>query len=282
MLENVRIVEVGPRDGLQSINKAIQTKQKVKYINLLSQAGCPEIEVTSFVSPQWVPQLSDASEVSSAIEQNGNSIYTALIPNIKGLEASLKSGFRSVAIFTTASETFSQKNTNCTIMESIKRFEPMVPIWEENQLRVRAYISTCWKCPYEGEVENKSVIDVIQNLLNLGVHEISLGDTTGKATPNEVEYLLRIILDKWDTKYFALHMHDTYNMASENIIVGLGMGIRVVDASAGGIGGCPYAPGASGNISSERAFKICQEQGFETGIDFDKLKEAGNYIRSII
>ncbi len=282
MIDSVRIVEVGPRDGLQSIDQIIPTSEKVKYINLLTDAGCPEIEVTSFVSPTWIPQLADGGEVSSAIHRNENSMYTALVPNQKGLEAALENDFRSVAIFTAASVTFCQKNTNCTIEESLKRFESMIPIWEEKQLRVRAYISTCWVCPYEGNVGAENVVKVIQDLLDLGVHEISLGDTIGKATPEDVEYLLEIILDNWPAEIFALHMHDTFNMAAENVTVGLGMGIRVLDASAGGIGGCPYAPGASGNISTETAVRICKEQGFETGIDIDKLKAAGKYIQSII
>ena len=282
LVDSVRIVEVGPRDGLQSVEQTIPTEEKVKYIDMLSDAGCPEIEVTSFVSPEWVPQLADGGEVSSTIQRNENTIYTALVPNQKGLESALENGYRSVAVFTAASETFSQKNTNCSIEESLKRFETMIHLWEENQLRVRAYISTCWICPYEGNVDAKSVVKVIQELLDLGVHEISLGDTIGKANPVDVEYLLEIILDYWPKEIFALHMHDTFNMAAENVTVGLGMGIRILDASAGGVGGCPFAPGATGNISSETAFRICQEQGFETGIDIDKLRAAGTFIQSII
>ena len=282
MIDSVRIVEVGPRDGLQSIEETIPTGEKVKYIDMLSEAGCPEIEVTSFVSPKWVPQLADCSDVSSRIHRNDNSTYTALVPNLQGLELALENGFRSVAVFTAASVTFSQKNTNCTIEESMKRFETMIPIWEENQMKVRAYISTCWVCPYEGNVGAESVVNVIQDLIDLGVHEISLGDTIGKATPEDVEYLLTIIFDNWPPETFALHMHDTFNMASENVTVGLGMGVRTLDSSAGGVGGCPYAPGASGNIATETAVRICHEQGFETGINIDKLKAAGTFIQSIL
>lgn len=194
----------------------------------------------------------------------------------------MESGYRSVAIFTAASETFSQKNTNGSIEQNFERFEEMIPIWEENEIRVRAYISACWVCPYEGDIGAESVIKVIQDLVDIGVHEISLGDTIGKATPNDVEYLLKIILDNWSSEFFALHMHDTYNMAAENITIGLGMGIRILDSSAGGVGGCPYAPGASGNISTETVLRVCNEQGFDTGIDIDKLKIAGEYIQSII
>ena len=282
MVDKVHIVEVGPRDGLQNILKSIPTEKKITYIDLLSEAGCPEIEVTSFVSPRWVPQLSDAKKVSSKINRNKDILYTALVPNLKGLESAIENSYQSVAIFTAASETFSQKNTNCTIDKSIRRFEKMVPVCQEKNLRLRGYISTCWTCPYEGDVNAGTVVKIIQDLLSLGVHEISLGDTIGKATPEDVEYLLKIILDNWPPDFFALHMHDTYNMASENVTVGLGMGIRTLDASAGGIGGCPYAVGASGNIATETVTKICQEQGFDTGINLDKLKSAGAYIQSII
>ena len=282
MIDEVRIVEVGPRDGLQSISEPISTVEKKTYIDMLSEAGCSEIEVTSFVSPKWVPQLADAKDISSSIQRNDHTTYTALVPNKKGLEAAMESGYRSVAIFTAASETFSQKNTNGSIEQNFERFEEMIPIWEENEIRVRAYISTCWVCPYEGDIGSKTVIKVIQDLLDIGVHEISLGDTIGKATPNDVEYLLKIILDNWSSELFALHMHDTYNMAAENITIGLGMGIRIFDSSAGGVGGCPYAPGSSGNISTETVLRICNEQGFDTGIDIDKLKIAGEYIQSII
>ena len=282
MIDKVRIVEVGPRDGLQSISEPISTIEKKTYIDMLSEAGCSEIEVTSFVSPKWVPQLADAKDISSSIQRNDHTTYTALVPNKKGLEAAMKSGYRSVAIFTAASETFSQKNTNGSIEQNFERFEEMIPIWEKNKIRVRAYISACWVCPYEGDIGSETVIKVIQDLVDIGVHEISLGDTIGKATPNDVEYLLKILLDNWSSELFALHMHDTYNLAAENITIGLGMGIRIFDSSAGGVGGCPYAPGSSGNISTETVLRICNEQGFDTGIDIDKLKIAGEYIQSII
>jgi len=282
MIDEVRIVEVGPRDGLQNISEPISTVQKKTYIDMLSEAGCSEIEVTSFVSPKWVPQLADSKDILSSIQRNEHTTYTALVPNKKGLEAAMESGYRSVAIFTAASETFSQKNTNGSIEQNFERFEEMLPILEDNEIRVRAYISACWVCPYEGDICAESVIKVIQDLVDLGVHEISLGDTIGKATPNDVESLLKIILDNWSSQLFALHMHDTYNMAAENITIGLGMGIRILDSSAGGVGGCPYAPGASGNISTETVLRVCDEQGFDTGIDVDKLKIAGEYIRSII
>ncbi len=282
MIEPVRIVEVGPRDGLQSISQPISTENKKTDIDLLTEAGCPEIEVTSFVSPKWVPQLADAKEVSALIKRDDDTIYTALVPNKTGLETAIDNQYQSVAIFTAASETFSQKNTNASIKGNFERFEDMHPLWKETNLRVRAYISTCWVCPYEGDIGAEAVIKVIQDLIDLGIHEISLGDTVGKATPDDVEYLLNIILDNWPVELFALHMHDTYKMAAENITIGLGVGIRAIDSSTGGIGGCPYAPGAKGNISTETVVRICHEQGFDTGINIDKLKLAGTYIQSII
>ena len=282
MIEPVRIVEVGPRDGLQSISQPISTENKKTYIDLLTEAGCPEIEVTSFVSPKWVPQLADAKEVSALIKRDDDTIYTALVPNKTGLETAIDNQYQSVAIFTAASETFSQKNTNASIKGNFERFEDMHPLWKETNLRVRAYISPCWVCPYEGDIGAEAVIKVIQDLIDLGIHEISLGDTVGKATPDDVEYLLNIILDNWPVELFALHMHDTYKMAAENITIGLGVGIRAIDSSTGGIGGCPYAPGAKGNISTETVVRICHEQGFDTGINIDKLKLAGTYIQSII
>ena len=282
MINFVRIVELGPRDGLQNVKETIPTSKKVQYIDMLSEAGCPEIEVTSFVSSKWVPQLSDAKDVSGSIRRYDHTTYTALVPNLNGLESAMENEYTSIAVFTAASETFSQKNTNCSISESKKRMEAMKPVWEKNKLRVRGYISTCWVCPYQGKVNPKSVLSVIQDMLDMGINEISLGDTIGKATPENVEYLLEIIFENWSTDQFALHMHDTYNMAAENITVGLGMGIRILDTSAGGIGGCPYAPGATGNISTEMSVRICKEHGFETGIDLDKLNAAGEFIQSII
>ncbi len=281
MSQKVHIVEVGPRDGLQSIAEEVSTVNKVKFIDMLTEAICPEIEVASFVSPKWVPQMADAKEITSLIKRKDQIIYTALVPNVKGLENAIKCGYHSVAVLTAASESFSLKNTNCSIEESIKRIEKMIPHCKENRIRIRGYISTCWVCPYEGNIGIETVIKVIQYLIDLGVDEISLGDTIGKATPEAVEHLLEIILDSWPPELFALHMHDTYNMASENIVVGLGMGLRIIDSSAGGVGGCPYAPGAAGNVSTETVARICMEQGFETGIDIEKLKSAGNYIQSI-
>ena len=278
----VRIVEVGPRDGLQSIEQTIPTEAKIQFINTLSEAKLPEIEVTSFVSAKWIPQLADAQEVSIEIIRDSNILYTALIPNIKGLERALDANNSSVAVFTAASDTFSQKNINCSIKESITRFQKMKTSFQDNNMRVRGYISTVWVCPYEGQMEPENVLPVIDALLELGIDEISLGDTIGKATPDDVRNTLDLILSVHDANQFALHFHDTYNHALENIRVGLEYGISTFDSSAGGVGGCPFAPGASGNVSTGSVLNLCKELGIETGVDDKKLSAAANFIQSYL
>ena len=278
----VRIVEVGPRDGFQSIEQTIPTDAKIQFINTLSEAKLPEIEVTSFVSAKWIPQLADAQEVSIEIIRDSNILYTALIPNIKGLERALDANYSSVAVFTAASDTFSQKNINCSIKESITRFQKMKTSFQDNNMRVRGYISTVWVCPYEGQMEPENVLPVIDALLELGIDEISLGDTIGKATPDDVRNTLDLILSLHDANQFALHFHDTYNHALENIRVGLEYGISTFDSSAGGVGGCPFAPGASGNVSTGSVLNLCKELGIETGVDDQKLSAAVNFIQSYL
>ena len=278
----VRIVEVGPRDGFQSIEQTIPTDAKIQFINTLSEAKLPEIEVTSFVSAKWIPQLADAQEVSTEIIRDSNILYTALIPNIKGLERALDANYSSVAVFTAASDTFSQKNINCSIKESITRFQKMKTSFQDNNMRVRGYISTVWVCPYEGQMEPENVLPVIDALLELGIDEISLGDTIGKATPDDVRNTLDLILSVHDANQFALHFHDTYNHALENIRVGLEYGISTFDSSAGGVGGCPFAPGASGNVSTGSVLNLCKELGIETGVDDQKLSAAANFIQSYL
>jgi len=278
----VRIVEVGPRDGFQSIEQTIPTDAKIQFINTLSEAKLPEIEVTSFVSAKWIPQLADAQEVSIEIIRDSNILYTALIPNIKGLERALDANYSSVAVFTAASDTFSQKNINCSIKESITRFQRMKTSFQDNSMRVRGYISTVWVCPYEGQMEPENVLPVIDALLELGIDEISLGDTIGKAKPDDVRNTLDLILSLHDANQFALHFHDTYNHALENIRVGLEYGISTFDSSAGGVGGCPFAPGASGNVSTGSVLNLCKELGIETGVDDQKLSAAVNFIQSYL
>lgn len=244
----VRIVEVGPRDGLQSVKPTIPTEAKVAFVNALSRSGLDEIEVSSFVSPKWVPQLADAAEVFAAIERVPGVTYMALVPNEKGLERALEARVDKIAIFTAASETFNQKNIAATIAESIERFRPVVAA---SPVPVRAYISTAFHCPYEGEVPPPKVVAVMVMLLELGVVEISIGDTIGKASPDEVRILLEAVLPLAGSTQIALHFHDTYGRAIANARAAYEMGVRVFDASAGGIGGCPFAPGAPGNVSTQ-------------------------------
>ncbi|MCX7835343.1 MAG: hydroxymethylglutaryl-CoA lyase [bacterium] len=280
--ESVRIVEVGPRDGLQSIQTIISTQDKIHFIDLLSKAKLPEIEVTSFVSPQWVPQLKDGAEVFSKINKRKQTIYTALVPNRKGLERAMASGFQSIAVFVAASETFSKKNTNSSIRESFDRLVEMQPLWFEADLRVRGYISTCWHCPYEGYIEPSKVIPVIKNLFDLGIDEISLGDTIGKAEPDEVRVLLDEVLKRWSVSDFALHFHDTYNKALKNVDVGLEYGINIYDTSAGGVGGCPFAPGAGGNLATEKLVYFLEEKNILTNLDTNYLSQAVDFIQKVI
>ena len=280
--ESVKLVEVGPRDGLQNIPVPIATDDKVRYIDLLTQCGFPEIEVTSFVSPRRIPQLADAQDVSRSINLDSNIMYTALVPNLRGLHNAIQSNFSSIAVFTAASNTFSQKNTQCTMDESIQRFHKMKHVWEDHGLRIRGYISTVWHCPYEGSIPINAVSEVIAKLLDLGIQEISLGDTIGKATTEEVRYTLESILKKWDASYFALHMHDTFGMAAANIKAGMEFDIATFDSSTGGMGGCPYAEGATGNIASEKVVALCESLGIDTGINKSKLDEASNLIQSIV
>lgn len=246
--DRIRVVEVGPRDGLQSIKATIPTEAKVAFVNALSKTGLDEIEVSSFVSPKWVPQLADAAEVFAAIDRAPGVTYMALVPNEKGLERALAARVDRIAVFTAASETFNQKNIAATIAESIKRFRPVVAA---SPVPVRGYISTAFQCPYEGAIAPSKVVEVMEMLLEVGVVEVSIGDTIGKATDDEVRALLEVALPRAGRAQVALHLHDTYGRAVANARAGYEMGVRVFDASAGGIGGCPFAPGAPGNVSTQ-------------------------------
>lgn len=269
----IRIVEVGPRDGLQNIKSIIPTDAKVAFINALSETGLDEIEVSSFVSPKWVPQLADAEDVFNQIKRNPNVNYMALVPNEKGLERAQAVKADKVAVFTAASETFNQKNINATIAESIERFKPVVAA---STVPVRGYVSTAFYCPYEGKIAPDKVDEVIQMLLDIGCTEISIGDTIGKAHPNEVEELLIVTLKTCPANQTAMHFHDTFGQAVENAKKSHEMGITIFDASAGGIGGCPFAPGAPGNVSTEALVNA-----FETNIDNDKLRAATEVISGL-
>ncbi len=268
MSDRIRLVEVGPRDGLQNEKKTIPTDVKVAFIDALSRAGFDEIEVSSFVSPKWVPQLADAKEVFAAITRQPGVRYTALVPNEQGLARALDARADKVSVFTAASETFTRKNINASIAESLDRFRPVV---RDSPVPVRGYVSTAFHCPYEGPVAPDAVIRVSEQLLELGCAELSIGDTIGKATPDEVRRLLETMIPRVGANRLAMHFHDTFGHAVANASVSADLGITIFDSSAGGIGGCPYAPGATGNVGTEALVALF---GARAGIDGALLNAA--------
>ena len=270
----IRMVEVGPRDGLQNEKGTIPTDIKVAFVDALSQSGAHEIEVSAFVSPQWVPQLADAHEVFSRITRRAGVLYSALVPNEQGLERAFAARVGKVSVFTAASESFSRKNVNTSIDGTFTRMAPVVKAAKAQGLPVRGYISTAFWCPYEGEVAPHSVVKVAQRLLDLGVDEISVGDTIGKATNTEVKTLLDLLLPCVPAPRMALHFHDTYGRAASNVLTAYHMGIHAFDASVGGLGGCPYAPGAPGNVSSETVVRTLRGDGADVQVDLDALARA--------
>jgi hydroxymethylglutaryl-CoA lyase len=271
----IRIVEVGPRDGLQSEKATVPTDVKVAYIDALSAAGLPEIEASAFVSPQWVPQLADAEEVFRRIRRAPGVVYSALVPNEKGLERALAARVGKVAVFTAASETFNRKNINATIAESLQRFQPVL---RGARAAVRGYVSTAFWCPYEGRIAPAAVVDVCRRLIEAGVDELSIGDTIGKAEPDEVKELLEALASVAPPSSLALHFHDTYHRAIRNVQAARTLGVRTFDSSAGGIGGCPYAPGASGNVATEALIEALRAEGAEVPGDLDAIAEARRVI----
>ncbi|MHB8596541.1 MAG: hydroxymethylglutaryl-CoA lyase [Ktedonobacteraceae bacterium] len=276
----VRVVEVGPRDGLQNEKARVPTEQKIQFINMLSEAGLPVIEATSFVSPHAIPQLSDASAVMAGIEQLPAVQYPVLVPNLKGMERALAAGVRSIAVFTAASESFTRHNINVTIAESLANFRPVVELANREGVAVRGYISTVFGCPYEGVVPAQNVLHVAQALLEMGISEISLGDTIGVATPNQVVDVLGLLMQTGGIPVgqLAVHFHDTRGTALANVLMALQMGISIVDSSAGGLGGCPYAPGAAGNLATEDLLYMLHGIGIHTGVDLDKVVAATRFI----
>ncbi len=269
----IRLVEVGPRDGLQNEKTVIPTDVKVAFVDALSDAGFDEIEVSSFVSPKWVPQLADAAEVFAGITRRPGVRYTALVPNEAGLARAVAARADKVSVFTAASESFTRKNINATIAESVDRFRPVV---RESPVPVRGYVSTAWHCPYEGPIAPEAVLPVCDSLLEIGCTELSIGDTIGKATPAEVAALLDLLVPRIGAARLAMHFHDTFGRAVENARAAAGFGITVFDASAGGIGGCPYAPGATGNVATQDLVRLFPEQ---TGVDFPRLEAASALVR---
>ncbi|KAI9193071.1 3-hydroxy-3-methylglutarate-CoA lyase [Polychytrium aggregatum] len=278
----VKIVEVGPRDGLQNEPQNVPTPTKIEFINMLSQTGLSVIETTSFVSPKWVPQMGDASAVMKGITRAPGVSYPVLTPNYKGFEAALKAGAAEVAIFGAASESFTKKNINCSIDESLRRFEDVCEAAKEHNIKVRGYVSTVVGCPYEGTIEPRAVAHVAKKLHEMGCYEISLGDTIGVGTPKKFREMLEAVQEAVPLNQIAVHCHDTYGQALANIHASLQMGIRVVDSSVAGLGGCPYAAGASGNVATEDVVYMLHGMGYGTGIDLPALIKAGNFISGFL
>ncbi|HCG5534193.1 TPA: hydroxymethylglutaryl-CoA lyase [Vibrio parahaemolyticus] len=271
---NVNIVEVGPRDGLQN-ESPVSTRTKIRLIDLLSDTGLSHIEAGSFVSPKWVPQMADSKEVMQNITRRASVTYSALTPNLQGLEQALDAGANQVAIFTSASEGFCQHNINCSIAESLKRFEPLMVPADKYHIPVRGYLSCVVDCPYDGATSPTQVANISQALIELGCYEVSLGDTIGTGTPNRVKEMLESVLASIPNQRLAVHFHDTWGQALANIYQALSMGITTVDSSVAGLGGCPYAHGASGNVATEDVLYLCQGLGIETGVDLELLAKAG-------
>jgi hydroxymethylglutaryl-CoA lyase len=280
----VRVVEVGPRDGLQNEKALIPTALKIQFIHMLAEAGLPVVEATSFVSPRAIPQLSDASEVMTGLTRRPSTSYPALVPNVKGMERALAAGVRAIAVFTAASESFTRHNINTTIEESLANFRPVVALAQREGVTVRGYISTVFGCPYEGRVEARQVLDVAQALLEMGVGELSLGDTIGVATPNQVVDVIGLLVNDGaiPVGQLAVHFHDTRGTALANVLMALQLGISIVDSAAGGLGGCPYAPGAAGNLATEDLLYMLHGMGIQTGVDLDKLVAATRYIAPLL
>jgi|SRR5579862_8391767 len=276
--KKVRVVEVGPRDGLQNEAEVVSTKDKAQFIELLGRSGLSDIEVTSFVSPKRVPQLADADELFAEIVKRQKVRYWALVPNAKGLERALAAGVRSIAFFTAASETFTQKNIGMTISESLREFRNMMPMARQHGCRVRAYVSTAFVCPYEGRIEPDKVLPVVSELVEMGIDEVSLGDTVGRAAPNDVSKLTESLLGTLPLEKMAYHFHDTNGLAVANVLMALQRGVSVFDSSTGGIGGCPFAPGAAGNLATEKLLTLLQGMGIETGVDIAAISKAAKFL----
>jgi hydroxymethylglutaryl-CoA lyase len=274
----VTVVEVGPRDGLQSEPEVVPTSAKVALVDMLSAAGCRHIEATSFVNPKWVPQLADAAAVLAGVQRRPGTVLSALVPNMRGLEAALEAGVDEVVIFAAASETFSRKNTNREIAAALAAYNEVAAASLAAGRRVRAYVSTVWGCPYEGPVAAETVRQVAQTLLEMGAYQVSLGDTIGVATPRKVQAVVELLRREMAEAQLALHFHDTRGLGLANVVAGLDMGITTYDSSVGGLGGCPYAPGATGNIATDDLLYMLDEMGIETGISLRGVIDASRYM----
>ena len=280
--KQVRLVEVGPRDGLQNEKQPISVADKVRLVDDLSAAGLGYIEVGSFVSPKWVPQMAGSAEVFAQIQQLPGTVYAALAPNLKGFEGALEAGVKEVAVFAAASEAFSQKNINCSISESLERFVPVMDAAKQHGIRVRGYVSCVLGCPYDGSVPPEQVASVARELYAMGCYEVSLGDTIGAGTAGATRHLFNVVGREVPRNLLAGHFHDTYGQALANIYASLLEGISVFDSSVAGLGGCPYAKGATGNVATEDVLYLLEGLGIETGIDMGRLIAAGQRICTVL
>jgi hydroxymethylglutaryl-CoA lyase len=280
--DHASIYEVSPRDGLQNERATVPLQSKLRLIAALCASGCKRIEITSFVSPKWIPQLADADEVAQYAKAPPGVTFSALCPNARGLERARAKGLREIAVFISASETHNRKNVNKSVAETLAAFETTIGPARELGMRVRGYVSTVWGCPYEGHVPPARALSIARTLLEMGCYQISLGDTIGVGTPRQTARILEQMFGEIEPSRIAMHMHDTRGTALANVLVGLEMGIRDFDASVGGMGGCPYAPGAAGNLATEDLVFMLDGMGIETGIDLERLVEAGKVAESVV
>ena len=278
----VKIVEVGPRDGLQNEARAVPTSVKVELIDRLGAAGLPVIESGSFVSPKWVPQMADTAEVLAAVTPRAGVSYPVLVPNMKGYEAARAAGVAEIAMFAAASEAFSRRNTNCSIAESFERFAPVAAAARADGVRLRGYISCVIACPYDGPIAPSAVAAVAGHLLGLGCYEVSLGDTIGVGTPGKVQAMVDAVAERVPRERLAAHFHDTYGQALANVLAAMERGVAVVDSSVAGLGGCPYAKGATGNVASEDVLYMLDGMSIDTGVDLERLALTGDWISAFL
>jgi hydroxymethylglutaryl-CoA lyase len=280
--EKVRIVEVSPRDGLQNEKMVVPTEDKIRLIDALSETGLSHIEVSSFVNPRWIPPLADAQEVFQGIRRQPGVVYSALIPNLKGYERAVEVGIDEAVIFMSSSETHNRKNINKSIDETLPILREVAEQALADGKSVRAYISTVFGCPYEGPVDPRRVLEIVRELLDMGVREISLGDTVGLGNPQQVTRIVELMAEHFDLGVFALHFHDTRGTALANVLAGLMAGITTFDSSLGGLGGCPYAPGATGNVATEDLVYMLSEMGVATGVNLNRLVEASRFMQGVL
>jgi hydroxymethylglutaryl-CoA lyase len=274
----VRMVEVGPRDGLQNEAKSLPAAVKIALIERLADAGLSAVEAGAFVSPKWIPQMADSADVLAGLRRKPGVRYPVLVPNMRGFDAARAEGAQEISVFAAASETFSQRNTNCSIAESFERFAPVMAAAKREGITVRGYVSCVVDCPYEGPIEPAAVTSVARRLLDLGCYEVSLGETIGTATPSRVRTMLAAVMEAVPREKLAVHLHDTYGQALANLMAALELGIAVADSSVAGLGGCPYAKGASGNVASEDMLYLLNGLGIRTGVELEKLAAVGRFI----